>query len=63
MNDLNDLPLVCLPTQLSNEAAADLIDFLRQLATALERHYFNQLPRLRVQQQRQHRHSEGEEPF
>ena len=33
----NDLPLVCLPVDLSDEAAAKLVDFLHELTTALER--------------------------
>jgi len=41
----NDLPLVCLPMGLSDEAAAELLDFLYQLAEALERHYAGQLLR------------------
>ena len=47
----NDLPLVCLPTGLSGEAAAKLIEFLYELTEALERHYFAQLP--------QHPHDDG----
>jgi hypothetical protein len=35
----NDLPIVCLPLELSGEDAAALIDFLYQLIEALERHY------------------------
>lgn len=35
----NDLPLVCLPLDLPPGAAAELIDFLHELADALERHY------------------------
>jgi hypothetical protein len=35
----NDLPIVCLPLELSGDAAEKLIDFLYQLAEALERHY------------------------
>ena len=35
----NDLPIVCLPLELSGEAAEKLIDFLYQLTEALERHY------------------------
>ena len=42
---LNDLPIVCLPMELSDEAAAQLLDFLYQLAEALERHYTGQLLR------------------
>jgi alkanesulfonate monooxygenase SsuD/methylene tetrahydromethanopterin reductase-like flavin-dependent oxidoreductase (luciferase family) len=41
----NDLPIVCLPLELSDEAAAQLLDFLYQLAEALERHYAGQLLR------------------
>jgi hypothetical protein len=33
----NDLPLVCLPVDLSDEAAAKLVDFLHELTAALER--------------------------
>lgn len=35
----NDLPIVCLPLELSGDAAETLIDFLYQLTEALERHY------------------------
>lgn len=41
----NDLPLVCLPLELSDESAAKLIEFLYELADALERHYAGQLLR------------------
>ncbi|MGH8268460.1 MAG: hypothetical protein ACRES1_00240 [Steroidobacteraceae bacterium] len=41
----NDLPIVCLPLELSDEAAATLIDFLYTLTEALERHYTGQLLR------------------
>lgn len=41
----NDLPIVCLPLELSDEAAATLIDFLYVLTEALERHYCGQLLR------------------
>ena len=34
----NDLPIVCLPLELSGDAAEKLIDFLYQLIEALERH-------------------------
>ena len=37
----NDLPLVCLPMDLS--AAAKLIEFLYELVEALESHYAGQL--------------------
>lgn len=39
----NDLPIVCLPLELSEESAAALIEFLYALAEALERHYGAQL--------------------
>lgn len=35
----NDLPIVCLPLELSGDDAAALIDFLYRLIEALERHY------------------------
>jgi len=35
----NDLPIVCLPLELSGDDAAALIEFLYQLVEALERHY------------------------
>lgn len=41
----NDLPLVCLPTHLSDEAAAQLLEFLHELTATLERHYCEQLHR------------------
>ncbi len=41
----NDLPLVCLPLDLSDEAAAKLVEFLQELTEALERHYGAQLMR------------------
>jgi hypothetical protein len=41
----NDLPLICLPTELSDEAAAILVEFLHELTDALEQHYFAQLRR------------------
>lgn len=41
----NDLPLICLPTELSDEAAATLVEFLHELTAALEQHYFSQLRR------------------
>jgi hypothetical protein len=42
----NDLPIVCLPLNLSDQSAASLIEFLHQLIDALERHYAGQLLRL-----------------
>jgi hypothetical protein len=41
----NDLPLLCLPIDLSDEAAAKLVEFLHELTEALERHYYAQLRR------------------
>ncbi len=41
----NDLSIVCLPLELSDETAAALIDFLHELTQALERHYCGQLLR------------------
>ena len=41
----NDLPLVCLPLELSVKAAAQLVEFLQELTEALERHYGAQLMR------------------
>ena len=44
MPQSNDLPL-CLPVDLSDEAAAKLIEFLYELTEALESRYFVQLRR------------------
>jgi hypothetical protein len=41
----NDLPLVCLPIDLSDQAAAQLVEFLHELTDAIERHYCAQLHR------------------
>ncbi len=41
----NDLPLLCLPIDRSDEAAAKLVEFLHELTAALERHYGAQLTR------------------
>jgi hypothetical protein len=41
----NDLPLVCLPIDLSDAAAVALVEFLHELTAALERHYCAQLRR------------------
>jgi hypothetical protein len=51
----NDLPIVVLPLELSDDCAAILIDFLHDLAAALERHYAGQL--LRRQQSTPQPHS------
>jgi hypothetical protein len=44
MND-NELPLVPLPTGLSDEAAAQLLEWLHETARVLESHYAGQLHR------------------
>jgi hypothetical protein len=41
----NDLPIVVLPLELSDDSAANLIAFLRDLTDALERHYAGELLR------------------
>ena len=41
----NDLPIVCLPLELSDEAAVALLDFLYSITSALERHYAGQILR------------------
>jgi hypothetical protein len=41
----NDLPILCLPLDLSDEGAAKLIEFLYALTEALETHYAGQLIR------------------
>ena len=41
----NDLPLLCLPLDLSDEAAAKFVEFLYELTDAIERHYCAQLLR------------------
>ncbi len=41
----NDLPLLCLPIDLSDEAAATLVEFLHELTEKLEYHYCAQLKR------------------
>ena len=46
----NDLPIIVLPLELSDHAAAALLAFLYDLTEALERHYAGQLLR------RQHTH-------
>lgn len=42
----NDLPIVCIPLELPAEAAAELLQFLSNLAETIERHYFGQLHQL-----------------
>jgi demethoxyubiquinone hydroxylase (CLK1/Coq7/Cat5 family) len=64
----NDLPIVCIPLELTDESAAELIAFLHNLTDAVERHYCGQLQRL-AQAQRENRESvpfdrpESEPPF
>ena len=41
----NDLPLVCLPVGLSDQAAAQVLEFLHSLTDAFEQHYAGQLHR------------------
>jgi hypothetical protein len=41
----NDLPIVCLPVDLSDEGAAKLLEFLYAFTEALETHYAAQLIR------------------
>lgn len=54
MIEPNDLPIVCIPTGLSDDAAAELVEFLHALTQAIEQHYAGQLlrrqHRLRAQQ-------------
>ena len=47
----NDLPIVCIPLELSDEAAVALLDFLYAITSALERHYTPQILRY----EREHR--------
>jgi hypothetical protein len=57
----NDLPIVCIPLQLPDQAAADLLEFLQNLTETLERHYFSQLHRL--DQARRARNHDPDSPF
>ena len=41
----NDLPLICLPTELDDQSAAAFVEFLHELTEAFERHYLAQLRR------------------
>lgn len=41
----NDLPIVCIPLDLPDEAVASLVEFLQNLTETIERHYFGQLHR------------------
>jgi hypothetical protein len=41
----NDLPLVCLPIGLSDEAAAQVLEFLHAFTEAFQKHYAGELHR------------------
>ncbi|MEK7387305.1 MAG: hypothetical protein AABZ83_12760 [candidate division NC10 bacterium] len=41
----NDLPLICLPVDLSDEAAAKLLEFLQEITEAIESQYYAQITR------------------
>ncbi len=41
----NDLPIVILPLELSDDSASILLDFLYDLTASFERHYAGQLLR------------------
>ena len=41
----NDLPLVCLPIGLSDQAAAQVLEFLHAFTEAFEQHYAGELLR------------------
>jgi hypothetical protein len=41
----NDLPLLCLPIGLDDQAAAQVMEFLQALTDAFERHYADQIRR------------------
>lgn len=41
----NDLPLMCLPVDLSEEAAAQIAEFLTQLALTFENTHYSQIRR------------------
>ncbi len=45
MLEPNDLPPVCLPDDLSDEAAAQIADFLTQLALTFENAHYSQIRR------------------
>jgi hypothetical protein len=52
----NDLPIVVLPLELSDDSAANLIKFLNALTEALERHYAGELLRREHRRSNNHRH-------
>jgi hypothetical protein len=58
----NDLPIVCIPLELPDEAAAELLEFLAHLTETIERHYFGDLHRL-AQQPCAHNRDPGYSPF
>jgi hypothetical protein len=41
----NDLPLLCLPLGLDDQAAVEVLEFLQALSAAFERHYADQIRR------------------
>lgn len=51
----NDLPIVCLPLDLPDAAAAALLEFMQELTASLERHYLGQLQRHYRARDEQHR--------
>lgn len=51
----NDLPIVCIPLELTAEAAAELLQFLTHLTETIERHYFGELHRLPQDRRAQNR--------
>ena len=53
--------MVRVPLELPDDAAAELLEFLRNLSETLERHYFGQLHRLAQARQAQNR--DPEYPF
>jgi hypothetical protein len=58
----NDLPIVCIPLELPDEAAAELLEFLAHLTETIERHYFGELHRLAQQRSALNR-DPGDSPF
>lgn len=56
----NDLPIVRLPPELSNEAAVALLDFFYAITSALERHYAGQI--LRYEHERRSRSAPTDDP-
>jgi hypothetical protein len=58
----NDLPIVCIPLELPDETATELLKFLRNLTETFERHYFGQLHRL-AQARQAHNRDPDHHPF